>query len=371
VQSVHGSLGILAAERNASPPFGNARFYRLLSAIGARMGLFVFVFSPAHIDWVGHRVEGYVCKESTGSWEKRRLPLPDFVYDRFFCSSGNPYALYRKQMRRLLASENVRFLGIGLPDKYRVQRMLSGDDAIRPFLAEMHKIGDLRDIRRLLAERGDLVLKPSGGSQGRGIVRLTSCSENNARFRIVGRNFRNEPISLEFGRRPELEGWLARFVGRRRYVAMPYLELTTGSGQPYDIRAFVQKNGTGRWQWIGMAARVGPSGQLTSNLHGGGKAVDAMELLRAEFAGEAGRLAEEIRTLSLRVARVLEARHGRLLEIGIDFGIEPTGAIRLLEVNSRPGRSVFRRVGDREAFRRAVSNPILYACHLRDRQLGG
>lgn len=366
-----GSLGIMTTERDAFPPFSNARYYRQLSLFGTRMGLLVYVFSPLHINWTLQRVPGYTWNRNTGSWEKQLLPLPDLVYDRFFYSRNRQFVPARTAIRKLRKWPNLRFLGFGLPDKYRVHRLLSGDDTIAPHLPELCNITRLGDVKAMLAKYGDLVLKPRGGSQGRGIFRLTAMKDRPGSFRVKGRDWHNRFYSRHFGNPRDLAAWLLVRLKHCPHTAEPFRHLTTRSGAPYDIRTFMQKNRRGRWQWIGMAARIGQPGKLTSNLHGGGKAEQAWTLLQAEFGDRAGKLADKIRSLSMHIARVLERNHGRLVELGADFGIEPSGDIWLLEVNSRPGRSIFDQIGDRAAGNKAISNPIHYACYLRERQLGG
>jgi hypothetical protein len=362
-----GCLGILTNERDGSPPFEGARFHRLLAEAGMRRGLFVYVFTPRGVDWIGKRVTGFVYDRATGRWEVRNLPLPDLVYDRFFYSPGRPAPGLRGLARRLREAGGTRFLGIGLPDKYRVYRLLADDGVLRAHLPPHRLAAGPADVGRLLAAWGDVVLKPVDGRQGRGVIRLEPAG---AGWRVTGRDRRNGVVRRTFVRRRELDAWLAGFLSRRRHVATPYLHLATRSGAPFDIRVFLQKDGSGRWQWIGMAARVGRPGSLTSNLHGGGTAVDAMRILGGEFGERAGDIAATIRRLAFRAVRLLERRNGRLAEAGLDFGVDPAGSVWFLEANSRPGRAIFARIGDRDAERRAIVNPILYACHLRDRPFG-
>lgn len=361
----------MAIERDAFPPFSNSRFYQRLSLAGSRQGLGVYVFSPNRVDWTGSRVSGYVYNPNTGAWEKCRLPLPDLVYDRFFYSRSSQYRAARPHIRRLRGMRRVRFLGIGLPGKLRVHQLLKEDALVRPHLAGLKPVASLRDLAAMLATHGDLVLKPQGGCQGKGVFRLTAIGHEPPRYAARGRDGRNRVFAREFDNGKELADWLKARLKRNPHTAEPYLDLTTAGGEPFDIRALVQKNRKGRWQWIGMVARVGQPGGLTSNLHGGGRAVKASDLLSRQFGDRAGELAGTIRSLSLRIARTLESRYGRLVEIGADFGIDRSGAVWLLEVNSRPGRTVFAKTGDRKASLRATLNPIHYACYLRDRQLGG
>lgn len=66
----------------------------------------------------------------------------------------------------------------------------------------------------------------------------------------------------------EMNEWVRRFTGRRRFIIQPYLELCNRNGDPFDIRSLVQKNDRGIWSITGIAARQGVSQGLTSNLHG-------------------------------------------------------------------------------------------------------
>ncbi|MCK9911909.1 YheC/YheD family protein, partial [Microbacteriaceae bacterium K1510] len=84
----------------------------------------------------------------------------------------------------------------------------------------------------------------------------------------------------------------------RRFIVQPYLALHTPEGAPYDVRVLVQKNGLGEWQTTGKAVRVGEKDGITSNLHGGGKAVPLSSFLAQFFQPEQQTMIEqEIDTL--------------------------------------------------------------------------
>ncbi|WP_368784377.1 YheC/YheD family protein, partial [Acinetobacter baumannii] len=57
----------------------------------------------------------------------------------------------------------------------------------------------------------------------------------------------------------------------------------------------------------------------------------------------------------------LEQRHGRLVELGIDIGIDRQGKVWLIEVNSKPGRASFRRIEGGKYYREVRLNPLRYA----------
>ncbi|NHN31585.1 YheC/YheD family protein [Paenibacillus sp. S3N08] len=184
-------------------------------------------------------------------------------------------------------------------------------------------------------------------------------------FSVRGRDARNRRIARDFADEAALLLWLRRFTARRRYLQQQYLLLQTHTGDAYDVRALVQKDGSGRWALTGMAVRQGQDGSLTSNLHGGGTTQPACDFLEQQFgAAQAASIISELGRLSELIPEALEARHGRLVELGIDYGIDTAGKPWILEVNSKPGRSIFAHIEDNKMRIRAITNPIRYARYL-------
>nr|WP_231638566.1 YheC/YheD family protein [Paenibacillus sp. JCM 10914] len=109
---------------------------------------------------------------------------------------------------------------------------------------------------------------------------------------------------------------------------------------------------------------------MTSNLHGGGTAYPAQPYLSAQYGEEtAMKIIKTVYDVSALLPSLLEESFGRLGELGIDFGVDPTGRVWLLEVNSKPGRQAFALAGDTRAARLAIEHPIRYARYLLLRQL--
>lgn len=156
--------------------------------------------------------------------------------------------------------------------------------------------------------------------------------------------------------------WLRTFVGSKSYVIQPYLSLHTRDGTPFDLRILVQKDGYGIWQQTGKAVRLGPRQGMTANLHGGGKAVDALSFLQLHYPPQKlETINQHIDYLSQKVPALLEQRYAPLCELGLDLGLDQEGKVWLLEVNSKPGRQSFQESGNWESFITALTRPVHYA----------
>ncbi|RKN85523.1 YheC/YheD family protein [Paenibacillus ginsengarvi] len=367
VQTALRTVGIMTCPAAGEVPVPEKFFFRKLTLIGKELGLTVFVFFPNRIDWQRRRVVGYAYSAESGRWEKGVFPFPDAVYDRCFYSNRSTYAAYREPIRRLMSTPGIHFLGYGLKGKWNVHQMLMRDERIEPFLPETERLQDTNDIARWLDGKGELFLKPQGGSHGKGVLRIQKIPNG---FGVTGRTSRNEPVCYDFRSSRRMLDWVRQFTDGRPYLIQRYLHLNTASGDAFDIRALMQKNRKGLWELTGLAVRQGAPGSVTSNLHGGGHAEEAKPYLGRLYGDAAGDILETVKTLAQRVPEVLEQHHGRLVELGVDIGVDTDGSVWLLEANSKPGRSAFAALPGKQASLAAVRNPMLYAKYVLDTRKG-
>lgn len=358
------SLGIAVCERGGYPPFAEAAFIRRLVAAGPKHGLRVFAFAP----WTLDEEQGTVFAWSSrgAEWRRETLPAPSLVYDRAWPGDARERRLYREGLRQLLRSRpKVRLMNGRLPGKLEVYRSMRQDSRLAGLLPPTEPYEGTVSLRDWLAEHhGAAFLKPSHGSKGRRVIAVARHAEEPEMLRIQGRNAANIPFHL--ARIPEEEALsrIDKAIGSRAYLMQPMLDLRGTSGEPFDIRALMQRNGSGRWAVAGIAARCGRAHSVTANLHGGGKARRAKDYLTVLFGREhADRLHEELIEASEDVIDCLESKYGRFSELGLDFGIERSGRLWFLEANTKPGRASMACVGE-SAAADAVDRPLAYARYI-------
>jgi hypothetical protein len=359
-----GTVGILVAESNGPLPFAEAAFCRRLCRIGERQGLSVYVFC---LGWIAlgnaAGIPAYAFEH--GTWIRKWLPRPDIIYDRCLTHDRKQQLRKHRLLERLAAEHPFVYLARGLAGKWVVYQALLECPEVAGHLPETSLYQGPAQLEKWLqVHDGEAFLKPRNGTHGKRTLHVKWHLPRDE-IRVMGRSGQNTIFRRRFPNKQAGFDWVDRFTGRRPFLIQPYLQLNSSGGEPFDVRVLMQKNAKGEWCLTGMAVRVGRKDSLTSNLHGGGTAHRALPFLIRELGGAAGKAAEAaIRKLSLLIPAYLETRFGRLAELGLDFGVDRQGRVWVLEVNSKPGRSSFFRIGDAETARRSLENPIGYARYL-------
>ncbi|MGE5704258.1 MAG: YheC/YheD family protein [Clostridia bacterium] len=356
-------LGIIAYCNG--PTFTEKDFYRHLTLAGRQLGIRVFVFSPRQVDFETRTTIGYEFED--GAWMTRTFDLPKLIYDR--CFMGPAYRHYKPFIEKLQNDPTIRFMGRGLSGKWQVYQMLEKLPELSHWLPDTRPLM-IHDLVDRLNAGQPVIIKPMSGTHGYGVVRI---QKRQNRFEALGRSRRtNVPFRRIFADTTGVKNFVQTFTVGAKFLIQPYLSLSTPDGTPFDIRVLVQKDGTGTWQTTGKAVRLGNKQSITSNLHGGGRAVALPSFLSRYFPSEQQtKIEAEIDALVSLLPPALEEHHGTLFELGIDIGVDSKGKVWLIEVNSRPGRAVFKQIHDKTARIHSVTQPVKYANYLMKERVGG
>ncbi len=361
-------IGIFANRNdNIRRPFGEQTgFFRKLKSVAHRLNSFCFVFCPRDIDWEKKVIRGSVPPlpgDETTGWVTRVFPFPDVIYDRGLFPKGDLRHAAGEVRKILRKYPGISFFNPGFFGKWKTHRILSKHETLYRYLPETRFCHSIADVHDLLARNGTVYLKPSGGSSGRGIIRLTALPQ---RY-IINLRVAKQVKTLEIKEQAELEKRLQQLIGGQRFIVQQGLKLAKFNGNPFDIRILMQKNRRGVWLRTGMAIRVAGSGNFISNIHAGGQAAKISSILPRVFPqlSLAGNIANDLRRLSSLIASWVTAEYDPLFgEIAIDLGIDESGRVWIIELNAVPGRSVFKRIGAADILDRAISRPMEYAFFL-------
>ncbi|HBQ86043.1 MAG TPA: hypothetical protein DER33_01170 [Syntrophomonas sp.] len=334
-----------------------------LSSIGRSLPAEIYVFTPAHIDWKHQIVRGFNYQpmgERQGIWSSRLYPLPDVVYDRIGSRTSESRLLVKSTKKRLMSLPYLKYFNHSFLNKWQVYRLLVTNSQLQPHLPET-KLLNANNLEEMLQKYSTLFLKPSNGSLGRGIIRVT----NGPRLKFTA--YKRRTTHGIVGNHLELLSKTRPFRDGKPYIIQQGINLITYKQSLFDIRIIYQKNGRGEWQVAKKFVRVAPKGSSISNLSSGGWAEKLDRVFKNLYRGNAHKIAEQnhrINTMCHMVATTLEAEgHCIYGELGLDIGIDNDNFPWLIEVNSKPRKRTKTRFSQR-IVRNSFKRPLEYAIYL-------
>ncbi|WP_054939848.1 YheC/YheD family protein [Paenibacillus ihuae] len=353
-------LGILTLYLNEAKQLEERSVYRRMIIEGKKIGLDVFVFTPADVNAGKELIHAMVYDPSSGKWSRKWRPFPHMIYDRCRIQRSSRF----EQLLRFRSRYNhLTFLNRPLRNKWTIHQTFSQKSRFRQHMPETLLYQSSADLQRMLKISPVVYVKPINGTGGRGILRIERLKEGKSLYDIQGRRQNRQIISPRKVTLPRLESIVRQWCLGGRFLVQQGIPLRLPGGRFHDYRMLVQKNGQGEWELTGMAGRVGAARSVTSNLHGGGHAVRA-EVLLKEWLGSEEKAAKAMKSaenLGLEAAAFLEESFGALCELALDLAIDRQGRIFVLEVNPKPAREVFARTGDSGTYRKALLRPLEYA----------
>ncbi|GGF85807.1 endospore coat-associated protein YheC [Paenibacillus albidus] len=353
-------LGILALYLNEAKQLEEKSVYQKMIVEGSRIGLDVFVFTPADVNPGKELIHALVYDPKSGKWSRKWRKFPNMIYDRCRIQRSERF---QQLLRFRSRYHHLTFLNRPLRNKWTIHQTFSQKSRFRQHLPETMLYQSTADLQKLLKHSSVIYVKPINGTGGRGILRIERLQSAKRRFDIQGRRQDRRIIAPRKVTLPRLESIVRQWCLGGQYLVQQGIPLRLSSGRFHDYRMLVQKNGQGIWELTGMAGRVGAANSVTSNLHGGGRAVRAEKLLK-EWLGSEDKAEKAMKTaekLGLEAAVFLEDSFGALCELALDLAIDREGRIYVLEVNPKPAREVFARSGDMATYRKSLLRPLEYA----------
>jgi len=331
-------IGPLIGLMTSSRPPGRRSTIRPYILAGHKKS-FYCAFHPSDVNWSDETMSAYFIT-SGGGWTKKTVPLPDVVYNRMGSRRSERLpsmeALKERFQRRGIPIFNWNFF-----DKSEVYALLSGEPEAEQHVPESITAPTYQQVKDMLSKYHLVYLKPTSGSLGRGIMRLTYKPKSGyyLRYRSNGHN-----TLLKFNRFAELRQAISRRTASlSRYVCQQGIRLIEIDRCPIDFRFHLNKNRSDEWVVAGIGAKKAGRGSVTTHLRNGGKLLTPEQALTMAFGSRAGEILEKAKRESIKLAEVIErkSRH-RVGEIGFDIGIDKNGMIWMFEANAKPGRSIFK-----------------------------
>lgn len=294
-----------------------------------------FRFTPTDIDPVTHIVSGEIFDHSTTEWKVATFPIPKILYDRCFYQEDQLSKTSKSIVNWLKRRQDLFFLGYGLPNKWRIYESLI-HSPLSPYLVNTHLAQTPEQVLSALSQHRKLILKPISGSGGMGIVCLEM--DDNRLSVIIEKQ--HQLHRSTFPTIQDAHKWIRKLLTKKEYLIQPFLELTDSQNRPFDLRIFLQKNGSGQWIERAKAIRVGQKDGILSNLRAGAVTTPFQPWLDSLSPSTRSFLLEEIKEITYQLPLIIEKAFSPPFELGIDIGVGKDFSLWILDINSKPGRKI-------------------------------
>lgn len=326
----------------------------------------VFVFCPEDINWDISVVKGYIphscsdCGEPL--WKSLTLPLPNVIYDRIPSRSIEAKPEVEETKSLLNRQEGLFYFNPTFLDKWETHLSLSNITETACYLPPTRLVKDTEDIHQALKDFGSVFLKPTSGSLGKRIIKLTA---NNDSFSYIYRSRDRQTVKGSDTDLNRIISQLKPVMGSRTYIVQKNLNLAHYQNCTFDIRVLTQKDMFGNWRRTKTYVRVAAPDSFLSNLSDGARTVPIgtvlQEVFQTDFLDKKG-LGEQIRIAVKNIPPSLEIATGKVWgELGLDLGIDKKGRIWLIEVNSKPFRTLVSSNGSLTNVKRSLLRPLEFA----------
>ncbi|ASS75738.1 hypothetical protein CIG75_12590 [Tumebacillus algifaecis] len=191
-------------------------------------------------------------------------------------------------------------------------------------------------LATMINRHGEVFVKPVYGGGGFRIFRVKRLA---GRFEVKMEHQKRVVSSLD-----SVVAWIDSVRKGSRFLVQQGIALAKWRGRPVDVRTIVQKNEAGRWEVTRLFAKAAGSGLAVTNLVIGGSALTVRAYLMSNgyTSQKAQSAIRRLKAKSVRIAKRFGGRYSNAI-YGLDIGLDRQGKFWLIEVNTAPQLSIFKK----------------------------
>ncbi len=229
--------------------------------------------------------------------------------------------------------------------KWGLWKFFSSVRSIRPFLPPTTLL-TRSSLAAYLANYKAVYIKPTGGCQGRGVIRAWKTDSGYSFVRERG-----APVAC-----PSIDDLYRKIKpGGRSYIVQKAIRLAEVAGRPFDIRLMMMRGPDGKWQYVGMVAKVAGPGSVITNLGRGKGYVTEVETALRRSLGLRPQAIEAVKQQMIRLGYDTCRRfddYKRYWQIGLDLAVDKRGNVWMIEENTGPAHFLFAKLRDKSTYRK-------------------
>jgi len=323
-------IGIMTEimHQNGEPPsFSIIDFCEELSLYSQSLGTYFFVYSPkelANCDPTGYFFHNH-------QWVKVTTPYPHVIYNRIH-SKRKENSQFVKDLKHKWTEISIPFFNYAFLSKLDMYSLLF-DESFFHYYIPKGKPLTADSLREFLSLYSTIFIKPIFGSQGNGIIKIDRV-ENEFIFQT------NDGADIVFEEQEECIHFIEKNIGFQNYMIQEGLDLVTIQDRPVDFRFLCHRLDQNKWSVTFSVARISDEGSFVSNIAKGGELASPKIVLRHIFLDKADSIYQTMKELAISVCKSIQSKNHHYAELGIDLGIDTKGRAKLIEINSKPSKTV-------------------------------
>lgn len=151
------------------------------------------------------------------------------------------------------------------------------------------------------------------------------------------------------------------------FIVQKEIKLAKMNGRAYDIRVMMMRDGTRKWQYAGMIAKVHGQGSIVSNVRRGGGYVTTVGHALQQSGFDKSRI-DQIQKQLIELSRTIMHHSEKYpfysFQTGIDLAVDKYGKVWIIEVNlHNPSHGLFKQLEDKTYYRRVRKLYMDYLKH--------
>lgn len=234
-----------------------------------------------------------------------------------------------------------------ISDKWAKTNAMLRESGLRAHIPVTRKFSQ-STLRSMLQKYQMVYVKPTHGSNGRGVMRVEREGGGEYSYQLAGK--RNSFNSFEGLYRAVKKDTLGK-----SYLVQQGIHALQYEGRRYDLRVVVQKSPSGGWEATGTVARIAQPGRIVSNGSQGGSILPAGQVMSISMGPlNKNKLLKRIGELGVSTMKSLHRRYPKLKEIGLDVAVDRSLHPWILEVNTMPDHCLFAILHDQSMIRRII-----------------
>lgn len=330
--SIGPLIGILTVRRGNDFKGSKKNFIDIIQT-AKRMGALVYVFNVEDIQWSTKTTSAFLFNENHASWNYvPNMPLPHVVYNRIPYREDEEKDYVRSALKQLSSMPSLHLFNSQFFNKWHLYERLGRDSKVSHYVPDTVKFGSSKDLQRMLNKYPLLYLKPIDGKAGKGIMTI----EQHSAAWVLKQRVGTKLISKSFQNERQIWSQL-RSKTESGYVIQQGIHLATYDGRLFDIRALVQKDGTGTFSISGIGIRVAGKNSITTHVPRGGSIASPDAVLKRLMSEEQyEEFIQRLKNTILELASALEDHYPGLGEMSMDIGLDKGGQLWFFEANAKP-----------------------------------